>query len=206
MTLPAAYFERLYEKASDPWSLAERWYEERKYAVTLSSLPRPRFRRAFEPGCSVGVLTQLLARRCDELISTDVAAQAVAAARRRIASLPNVTVGRMEVPKQWPDGEFDLIVLSELGYYLSPRSLVTLIDRVLSSLTADGTLVAVHWRHPVADYPLTGDEVHTVLCHDQRLARLAEHVEADFRLEVFTRPGVESVAAVEGLVDTAEHT
>lgn len=201
MTLPATYFDRLYEQASDPWSLADRWYEERKYAVTTASLPRRRFRRAFEPGCSVGVLTEHLATRCDELIAADISSAPVIAARQRVERYPHVTVRRMHVPEQWPEGEFDLIVLSEIGYYQSPESLVALADRAINSLTDDGVLLAVHWRHPVADYPLTGDEVHAVIRGDRRLASLAEHVEPDFRLDLLARPGAPSVAQVEGLVD-----
>lgn len=51
---PAAYFEDMYRDAADPWHLAERWYERRKYDLTLAGLPLPRYRRAFEPACSVG--------------------------------------------------------------------------------------------------------------------------------------------------------
>jgi predicted TPR repeat methyltransferase len=204
VTLPATYFEQLYDQAPDPWSLADRWYEERKYAVTMASLPRRRFRRAFEPGCSVGVLTEHLATRCDELIATDVADAPVASARQRLARYPHAAVRRMHVPEEWPEGEFDLIVLSEIGYYLSREALGALADQAINSLTDDGILLAVHWRHTVADYPLNGDEVHAVLRGDRRLTSLAEHVEADFRLDLLARPGALSVAQVEGLVDDGD--
>jgi SAM-dependent methyltransferase len=200
MSLPPPYFDRLYAETADPWSLADRWYEHRKYAVTIACLPRARFRRGFEPGCSVGVLTAMLARRCDELVATDVSAAAVATARERVRDEAGVTVTQMQVPRQWPAGEFDLIVLSEIGYYLSMAELRELVDRAVGSLAADGVLVAVHWRHPVTDYPRTGDAVHDVLAADPRLVGLAEHLEADFRLDVLTRPGVGSVAQAEGLV------
>ena len=58
MTLSPSYFDDMYAANRDPWSLASRWYEQRKYAVTLACLTRPRYRRAFEPGCSIGVLTE----------------------------------------------------------------------------------------------------------------------------------------------------
>jgi hypothetical protein len=47
--LPDAYFDELYATSDDPWQLSSRWYEERKYSITLSLLPRPRYRHAFEP-------------------------------------------------------------------------------------------------------------------------------------------------------------
>ena len=81
--LPDAYFDELYATSDDPWQLSSRWYEERKYSITLSMLPRPRYRHAFEPGCSIGTLTARLAVRCDAITATDVAAAALDHADRR---------------------------------------------------------------------------------------------------------------------------
>ena len=67
----------MYQAAADPWGFEDRWHEQRKYAISLAQLPAARYRSAFEPGCSVGVLTRLLASRCDTLLSCDVAAAAV---------------------------------------------------------------------------------------------------------------------------------
>jgi hypothetical protein len=201
--LTDAYFDRLYQQSTDPWRLGTRWYEERKYALTVASLPRRRFRRGFEPGCSVGVLTEQLAQRCDALLATDRAQAAVSATRQRVSSFRHVEVSRLRVPDRWPDGSFDLIVLSEVGYYGSAGDLVMLRDRAIGSLDDDGVLVAVHWRHPVADYPLRGDEVHAVLGGDDRIARLVHHEEPDFLLDVFARRPAISVAAAEGLVPDA---
>ena len=121
--------------------------------MSLASLPRPRFRRALEVGCSVGVLTSDLAPRCDELLALDVAGAAVALASERTRALPSVRVEQMAVPAQWPEGTFDLVVLSEVGYYLSLDELTSLCDRSIGSLSPDGVLVACHWRHPVEDTP-----------------------------------------------------
>ena len=78
--LPDAFFEAMYVESPDPWRLADRWYEQRKYAITMAMLPAARYRHAFEPGCSVGVLTEQLTGRCDHVTATDVAAAALKAA------------------------------------------------------------------------------------------------------------------------------
>ncbi|WP_431313502.1 hypothetical protein [Streptomyces lydicus] len=49
MSTPPAYFEAMYAGAVDPWDLAGRWYEQRKYALTLASLPRRRYPDASAP-------------------------------------------------------------------------------------------------------------------------------------------------------------
>ena len=204
--VPAAYFEAMYRDGDDPWSLASRWYERRKYGLTAAALPRARYRRAFEPGCSAGVLTALLAERCDELLSWDREARAVAAARARVAGEPGARVERGMIPDAWPEGSFDLIVLSEILYYFDEQSVERVLSRAVESLEAGGTLVAVHWRHPVPDHARSAEAVHAAVRATPGLARLAEHVEADFLLEVFVRadPGggapAVSVAAAEGLL------
>ncbi len=187
VTLGAAYFDALYQDASDPWGFGERWYEQRKYAISLAQLPAWRYRRAFEPGCSIGVLSALLAPRCDALLCYDVAAAAAAAAARRTSGLPHVRVVQGQIPARWPDGRFDLIVLSEILYYFGDHDLEQVLKRAVAALEPDGTLLAVHWRHPVADYPRSGDDVHRALGTQPGLARLVCHQEPDFLAEVYLR-------------------
>jgi len=202
MSLDQGYFDGMYAASADPWGFASRWYEARKYALSLALLPRERYGHAFEPGCSIGVLTELLAPRCDQLLACDVAAAAVDSAARRTASLGNVRVGRMDILRDWPPGKFDLIVFSEVLYYYAGEDLNRVLDRAAAALRPDGNLLAVHWRHPVADYPRSGDEVHLILAGHPGLARLVEHREPDFVAEVYARAGGRRVSVAEagGLV------
>ncbi len=201
LSMTGADFDRFYAGAGDdPWGFTDRWYEQRKRALTLAALPRERFGRAFEPGCSIGVLTELLAGRCDELLATDVAEAALAAARERTRHLPHVRVEQGAVPAQWPAGEFDLVVLSEVGYYSGPDDLLRLARRAAASLRPDGVLLACHWRHPVQGYPTSGDEVHRVLRSLPGLQTLARHEEEDFLLDVLVPAPATSVARAGGLL------
>lgn len=199
-SLPQRFFDDFYGDAVDPWGFSTRWYEQRKRDLTMASLPRRRFASAFEPGCSIGVLTAELALRCDQLLATDISEQPLGRARQRLSDAPHVRFEQLSTPQQWPAGNYDLIVLSEVAYYCGAEDLETLLDRAARSLTVDGVLVACHWRHPVAEYPLSGDQVHTALRRRADLAIQVDHVEEDFRLQVYTRPPAVSVAAAEGLV------
>jgi SAM-dependent methyltransferase len=163
MSLPADYFAQMYAGDDDPWGFRTRWYEERKRAVTLAALDRPRYRRAFEPGCSVGVLTQQLAERCDQLIATDIAPTALEQARARCESLPHVELELRGDDEFIPPGRFDLIVFSEIGYYFSRARLAQLAAGMADALEPDGEFLAVHWLGDSEDHVLHGDEVHEVL-------------------------------------------
>jgi SAM-dependent methyltransferase len=187
VTLPTAYFDAMYAAAADPWGFGDRWYEQRKYAISLALLPAARYRAAFEPGCSVGVLTRLLAGRCDALLSCDLAAAAVHAAAGRTGDLPHVRVERRDIPGQWPSGRFDLIVFSEILYYFGDHDLEQVLKNGVAALEPEGTLLAVHWRHPVAGYPRSGDDVHRALAVQPGLAHLARLTEPDFLAEVYIR-------------------
>jgi hypothetical protein len=90
-------------------------------------------------------------------------------------------------------------VLSELGYYLEPDSLRSLARRVRAGLTPTGTVLACHWRHPIAGCRLDGDQVHAALGEQLGLHHLCGLVEPDLRIDVWCAEPA-SVAAREGLV------
>jgi SAM-dependent methyltransferase len=192
------YFDALYAKSDDPWRLGTRWYEERKRAVTVSALPHARYRRGLEIGCSTGELTAALAPRCAALLALDISSEAVARATARTRELGNVTVEHLDVTAGFPEGPFDLIVLSEVAYYWEPATLRAVVADLVAHLAEDATVVTCHWRHPVADYPQGGDEVARQLREALPLARLVSHEEEDFLLEVFSTDP-RSVATQEGL-------
>ncbi len=202
MTLDAGYFNEVYAASPDPYGLADRWYEARKYAVSLALLPRQRYSAAFEPGCSAGVLTALLAPRCDTLLAWDMVPRAVESARARTAALPGVRVEQRAIPGQWPPGSFDLIVLSELLYYFDDADLSQVLGLSTGALRPGGQLLAVHWRHPAPDHPRAGDQVHDDLAAQPGLVRLARYRDLDFTAEVFARADgdLRSVAQADGIV------
>jgi predicted O-methyltransferase YrrM len=200
--LPDAYFDRMYAGADDPWQLSTRWYEQRKYAITLALLPDRRYRHAFEPGCSIGTLTARLARRCDRVTAVDVADAAlrIADARlRRAGCLDRVTLSRSSLDAAWPPGPFDLLVLSEVAYYLNADVLAAVLRRECPGLRPGAKVVAAHWRHAVADYPLSGDQAHAVIAGTPELTSLGRYRDRDVVVEVFDTGDGRSVAAREGV-------
>ena len=142
------HFEALYARDPDPWKFATSDYEREKYAATLDALGERRFRACFEVGCSIGVLTRQLAARCDTLLGVDVAQVALDAARDRCADLPNVGFGRLAVPDEWPDGRFDLILFSEVLYYLGLDGIRRAAERTLACLEPNGAVLLCNWLGP----------------------------------------------------------
>ena len=185
MTLPRAHFEARYAADPDPWDFETSAYERDKYARTLAALGDRRYARAFEAGCSIGVFTAMLAKRCDDLLAVDIAQAAVDSARARLAADDHVRVERRTLPAEWPAGPFDLVVCSELLYYWDRATLEDALGVIAASLAPGGRLIAVHYRPPSTIDPLTGDVVHALLRERLTLAHLEAEANDQFRIDVF---------------------
>lgn len=178
--------DRVHRERPDPWHV-ESDYERGKRAISLASLPGERYAQGLEVGCSVGALAVDLAARCERLLAIDDSETAISAARERTADLDHVEVRRAAVPGEWPAGTFDLISISEVGYFLSPRQLAEVVERAIGSLTAQGHLLLCHWRHQPVGWPLAGPAVHQAFLATGAPI-LVEHHDPDFVLHVLGRP------------------
>lgn len=177
-------FERVHED-DDPWDV-DSFYERRKRAVTLASLPAEHYDQALEVGCSVGALAVDLASRCERLVAVDGSRNAIDLAERRTAHLDHVDVRLARIPDAWPEGRFDLVSISEVGYFLTRPELAEVVERVHDTLTGDGHVLLCHWRHEIVGWPLDGPDVHAAfLATGARV--LVEHHEPDFMLHVLAR-------------------
>ena len=179
------YFEGLYAESGDPWDFETSEYEQHKYARTLSVLGEHTFRRALEAGASIGVFTEMLADRCDELLAVDVSERAVEAARRRLSGRGHVRVERRTLPEEMPEGPFNLIVASEVLYYFPREEMLAVLHGFERELARGGSLLAVHWRRETKTYPMQGDEVHELLAQNTRLQNKETIIEPDYRLDLF---------------------
>jgi predicted TPR repeat methyltransferase len=182
-SLSAAYFDALYAKKNDPWRFATSPYEQAKYGATLQALATARFANAFEVGCSIGVLTRMLAPRCSSLLAVDVAEAALTQARRRCADLDNVQFERRQIPRDWPQRSFDLILLSEVLYYLSPADVAHTARLAHGSLRPHGAILLVHYVLPT-DYPCSGDAASEIFITTSRLTITLQRREAAYRLDL----------------------
>jgi trans-aconitate methyltransferase len=185
----AGDFEERYRRDADPWNFSGSPYERERYRLTLAALLRPRYRHAFEPGCSVGELTAQLAARCDRVSATDLAPTAVAHARNRCAGFGNIEFGCADLAGDRPAGPFDLIVFSELGYYFAASQLAFIANSLADSLTVGGEFIAVHWLGTSSDHVLHGDTVHEVLRAHLPLVWVRGERHPGFRIDTWQRSG-----------------
>jgi predicted TPR repeat methyltransferase len=180
-------FEARYRAEFDPWSYETSEYEQAKYAATLAACGPGPFAHALELGGSIGVFSALLAPRCERLDTLDLAPTAVAAARERLAGHPAACAHLGSIPEDLPAGPFDLVVASEVLYYLDGERLSCTLARLADVLATGGRLVAVHWRPTSPERPLSAERVHRLLRSRNWLAPLTELSHPDYLLDVLER-------------------
>jgi SAM-dependent methyltransferase len=186
-TTSRKFFDALYQRNPDPWQFASSDYELGRYERIVQALSRSRYGRAFEPGCSIGVLTEQLASICDAVEALDISGLAVDRARQRCSHLSNVQIRQGTIPKDIPTGQFDLIVFSEIGYYFDETRLASLVDQMISVTGHGGTFLAAHWLGSSADHLLSGDRVHEVILEAKALVLDYSERRTEFRVDRWLR-------------------
>lgn len=182
------YFEALYREKGDPWGFETSPYEAAKYARTLRALPPGQIERALEIGCANGVLTAQFGPRCDALLAVDVSETALGAARARCADQPHIRFEQRRLPQEAPDGCFDLILLSEVVYYLDRADVARVAAWLERATRSGGHVLLVHWLGET-DYPLSGDEAVIALRAALGAAVTEVHAERHerYRLDLWRR-------------------
>jgi SAM-dependent methyltransferase len=168
-TTGEAFFDRKYREDPDPWNFASSPYEQSRYDAIVRALEQREYRRCFEPGCSIGVLTARLACFCSQVEAMDIAPAAAEIARARCLRLDNVRVLGGALPEIPGAGGFDLIVLSEIGYYFSKEQFPAVAGALVQRLVPGGTLLAAHWLGCSPDHKMGGEQVHALLRQVQGL-------------------------------------
>ena len=175
----------------DPFGFDINPEERLKFRRTLEVCGEGALGRVLELGCAVGSFTELLAPRAADVLAVDVSQAAVDQVAQRLRDHPNVRAKAMTLPAEFPDETFDLVVASDVLYYLSVQDLRRCLARIEAALDDGGAFVAVHYV-PRMGSVLNGDEAHDVLAAHTTLRHvLAERTEfgagRTYRVDRFER-------------------
>ncbi len=136
------------------------------------------------------MLTRRLAAQCDALLALDGAQAALDQAAARCHDLPQVQFRRAMIPGGFPPGPFDLILFSEVLYFLDADDVSRTASLAQASLAPDGLAILVNWTGET-NTPVTGDAAVTLFA---AAARELQHTdwrrEEQYRLDRFRRKHV----------------
>lgn len=170
------FFDHFFDDG-DPFGFDINPEERLKFQKTLEVCGEGPLGRVLELGCAVGSFTEILAPRATDVLALDVSQAAVDQVARRLRDHPNVRAKAMTIPTEFPDETFDLIVASDVLYYLSVEELKQCLGRIEAALADGGSFVAVHYV-PRMGSVLNGDEAHDILVAHTTLRHvLAERTE-----------------------------
>jgi SAM-dependent methyltransferase len=151
--VPLEHLEAIYASSDDPWDFRGSAYEQEKFRATRRALPRAQYRSVLEVGCGNGELARHLISACATYTGVDAIEVALDAARKAV---PRGTFHRIYLPAELPAGCHDLLVFSEVLYFLGSPELVALA-RQIDRRWPDADLVCVNWLGDSGN-PLQGRE------------------------------------------------
>lgn len=181
------FFEARYKQAKDPWNFSQDQYEQARFERIVAALSHRRYARALEPGCSIGTLTERLAKICEIVDASDFSPTATERARERCAALPNVRVTCAALSAKTQVSGYDLIVFSEIGYYFRASKWRSMVADLAASMDSGATILASHWLGQSNHHRQGGDEVHETLRAEPLLQLEYAERNTGFRLDRFTR-------------------
>ena len=156
-------FEARYRADPDPWRTLTDPYESHKRERTLAACGPGPFAAACDLGAGTGVLAAALAPRCERLLALDGAPTAIAEAQHRLAPFPHVEACVATLPDGLPTGPLDLVVASEILYYLEDGAFTVVLRWLPGALADGGRAVAVHWTGSAPDLRRGADDVGAAL-------------------------------------------
>ncbi len=136
-----AGFEQKFLANIDPWNYTKSPFERYKRDVLLRACGCRTYGRGLELACAIGVTSRCLARRCLRLLAVNSSLTALAEAKRRTRHSERITFRHAVLPNESPRGPFDLIVASEIAYYIRQRALYQLLCNLEMALAPSGRIV-----------------------------------------------------------------
>ncbi|MGQ9746566.1 MAG: class I SAM-dependent DNA methyltransferase [Candidatus Caldatribacteriaceae bacterium] len=185
------HFENLYRRQEDPWQYKSSLFEREKYQKTLQTIPQE-VQFILEIGCSEGVFTELLLQKGKRVLGIDISETALQRAQERLKKYS----GQFELKKvnivadNKLVGPFDLVLASEVLYYLGNHSvLLSLEEKFFHLLREEGYLLLVHF------YP-SGKIIHDIFSRKGHFERVWEevtyHPERDYIITLFQKIRISS--------------
>lgn len=185
-----AGFEAMFRKDPDPWDYAASRFESFKRQVLLHACGERIAGRGLELACANGETSRHLVKRCLRLLAVDASPTVIAAARQRVHDR-RVTFAVAQLPHEMPRGRFDLVVVSELLYYMVQSDMNGLLARLERSLAPGGRIVILH--HTVAFADAAQHPGHAQARAEARLGEtllpVLSRTYRRFAVAAFTRPG-----------------
>lgn len=162
-------FERKFAADPDPWKTWSSSFEQMKRRNLRHMVGTGRHGRVLEVAAGNGSNTSMLASRALRLTATEGTASGAELTARAVSGVPRTTVLQLDLAMPFPGPRYDLIVISEVLYYLDARTLSVLANNVANTLQPGGALVLAHHTAFFDDAQRSGADIHDLFLRRIRL-------------------------------------
>ncbi len=152
--------KHLYDATDDPWLFRTSSYEQTRFSMTVASLEGRHYAQVLEIGCGNGELARHLCSCTDRYVGVDASSIALHAARQAV---PNAEFVERFLPCDLPQGQFELIILSEVLYFLDKTGLDALSKQIRHRWPS-AQLLCVNYLGPSGN-ELQGEEAFVHFVH-----------------------------------------
>ncbi len=160
MSVTLEELETTYRDSADPWNFRTSPYEQEKFAATRAALSKDRYASAVELGCGNGALAEHIAPCCDSYVGVDGVERAIEAARQAV---PAARFVNCFLPCPLPPGNHDLIILSEILYFMDEGGIGALAEQI-SHVSQGAEIICVTFLGPTG-HVLQGEQALEIFQH-----------------------------------------
>lgn len=153
-------FEQVFARDADPWSTFSNRDEAMKRRAILHAVGPGLGGRVLELGAGNGSNSVAIAPRALRLDATEATARGAELVEQRLFGVARARAIRLTVPAKLPRPRYDIVVIAELLYYLSPRTMARTAHDVADALAPGGQLVLAHHRIDFHDFAQHAEGIH----------------------------------------------
>lgn len=178
------HLHKLYSSTDDPWHFRTSAYEQGRFESIVACLKRSCYGEILEIGCGNGELGRHLSQKTLRYVGLDASPTALETASRVV---PQGEFLERFLPCELPAGQFELVVISEILYFLDKSGIASLAAQLYSRwpsaeflcvnyLGPSGNAIQGSEALKVFGDTLVGDCLHTVMLvtDDYRIDRFVD--------------------------------
>jgi 2-polyprenyl-3-methyl-5-hydroxy-6-metoxy-1,4-benzoquinol methylase len=139
------YFELKYLRGN-PYPVEIDPQEIEKFDRAFNCIKGRQYSSILEIGCGEGYFLEMYLLLSDRILATDISKLALKKAKERVGDKKNIEFRQFDIVRNNLDERFDLVICSEVLYYLTLDQLKSIIPKVFGYMKEDSNLLSIHAR------------------------------------------------------------
>lgn len=136
-------YDLAYRLRNDLFEIEGSEYEQHKLNRLIGVIRQRRYKTVLDVGCGIGILAEKISPFCQQIIGIDFSPKAISLAEKRCKNLENVSFLERDIRTFDFQGDYDLVIFSEVLYYLEDRFIERIVHRLKKNLPDSARIIIV---------------------------------------------------------------